>query len=70
MQNGVPKGQLLVMDVRDGWEPLCKFLKKERPGAPFPSEHEVAYFLVAEVNRAMTTPSATVQSRGHRIEKH
>ena len=70
MQNGVPKDQLLVMDVRDGWEPLCKFLKKERPGAPFPSDHDVAYFLVEEVNRAMTTPSATVQSRGHRIEKH
>eukprot|EP00450_Noctiluca_scintillans_P039431 CAMPEP_0194478720 /NCGR_PEP_ID=MMETSP0253-20130528/2072_1 /TAXON_ID=2966 /ORGANISM="Noctiluca scintillans" /LENGTH=729 /DNA_ID=CAMNT_0039317849 /DNA_START=67 /DNA_END=2256 /DNA_ORIENTATION=- len=63
VQNRVPKDQLLVMDVRDGWEPLCKFLKKARPGAPFPSEHEVAYFLVEEVNRAITTPSATVQSR-------
>jgi len=62
VQNRVPKDQLLVMDVRDGWEPLCKFLKKARPGAPFPSEHEVAYFLVEEVNRAITTPSATVQS--------
>lgn len=27
----VPKGQLLMYDVRDGWKPLCKFLGKEVP---------------------------------------
>ena len=35
------KDQLLVKDVRDGWEPLLKFLKKKaRPRAPYPSEHD------------------------------
>ncbi len=32
----VPKDQLLVFDVRDGWEPLCTFLGVEQPGEPLP----------------------------------
>ena len=32
----VPKERLLVWDVRDGWEPLCKFLNKPVPKKPFP----------------------------------
>lgn len=33
-KEGLP--QLLVFDVRDGWEPLCKFLGKEVPDRSFP----------------------------------
>jgi len=32
----VPKEQLLIYDVRDGWEPLCTFLSLEVPKADFP----------------------------------
>lgn len=32
----VPKESLLVFDIRDGWEPLCKFLNKPIPKVPFP----------------------------------
>jgi adenosine 3'-phospho 5'-phosphosulfate transporter B2 len=54
VQHRVPKDQLLIMDVRDGWGKLCAFLNKPRPAAPFPSEHEVSYFLVEEVHRAIS----------------
>lgn len=40
----VPKEKLLVLDLKDGWEPLCKFLDKEVPNVPFPhlnSKNEV-----------------------------
>lgn len=32
----VPAEQLLVYDVREGWEPLCQFLDVPIPSAPFP----------------------------------
>ena len=32
----VPKEKLVFFDVRDGWEPLCKVLRKEVPDVPFP----------------------------------
>ena len=32
----VPKERLLEWTVKDGWEPLCKFLGKEVPDQPFP----------------------------------
>ena len=31
-----PKEKLLVLSVKKGWEPLCKFLEKEVPDKPFP----------------------------------
>lgn len=39
---GLP--QLLVFDVRQGWEPLCTFLGKEVPEISFPSVLDVPYF--------------------------
>ena len=36
IQEIVPKDQLLIYDVREGWEPLCKFLDKPVPNEPFP----------------------------------
>lgn len=32
----VPEDQLLVMNVKEGWVPLCKFLDKEVPPWRFP----------------------------------
>jgi hypothetical protein len=32
----VPDQQLLVFNVKQGWEPLCQFLQKPVPGQPFP----------------------------------
>ena len=32
----VPADQLLVFEVKDGWEPLCKFLDVPVPDCPFP----------------------------------
>lgn len=36
----VPEGQLLVYDVREGWDPLCKFLQVPVPGEEFPRLNE------------------------------
>ena len=36
IRQNVPACQLLVWDVGQGWEPLCKFLNKEVPLEPFP----------------------------------
>lgn len=32
----IPPERLLVFDVRQGWEPLCRFLDRPVPGTPFP----------------------------------
>ncbi|HZS89059.1 MAG TPA: sulfotransferase [Chloroflexota bacterium] len=36
VQERVPPERLLVYEVRDGWEPLCRFLGVDVPGASFP----------------------------------
>jgi len=36
----IPKEQLLEFRVEEGWEPLCKFLEKPIPSAPFPFSNE------------------------------
>ena len=33
--NTVPKENLLVWNLKDGWEPLCKFLNKPIPGRQY-----------------------------------
>lgn len=42
----VPPEQLLVYDVRDGWEPLCAFLDVPVPDEPFPRTNSTAEFRV------------------------
>jgi hypothetical protein len=32
----ISPGRLLVFDVRQGWEPLCRFLGRPVPSSPFP----------------------------------
>jgi hypothetical protein len=36
VQDLIPAGQLLVYQVKEGWEPLCKFLNVEVPATEFP----------------------------------
>ena len=36
----MPTDQLLVFDVREGWEPLCKFLDLPVPDIPFPNVND------------------------------
>ena len=35
----VPRDQLLVYNVEQGWKPLCDFLESEIPDVPFPREN-------------------------------
>ena len=35
-----PKDKILIYDIKDGWEPLCKFLGIEVPDKPFPHENK------------------------------
>jgi hypothetical protein len=37
--NTIPKEKILVYDVKNGWEPLCKFLKVPVPSIPFPKSN-------------------------------
>ena len=39
-----PQGQLLEFSLKDGWEPLCKFLGKDVPNEPFPHINESKEF--------------------------
>uniref|UniRef100_H2ZE83 Sulfotransferase n=1 Tax=Ciona savignyi TaxID=51511 RepID=H2ZE83_CIOSA len=37
-----PKDKLLVYNVKEGWEPICKFLGKPIPNKPFPHKNKSA----------------------------
>ena len=41
----IPPERLLVYEVGQGWEPLCKFLGVPVPATPFPSENSRAEFI-------------------------
>jgi len=38
----IDPGRLLVFDVREGWEPLCRFLEVPVPNEPFPRLNDTA----------------------------
>lgn len=40
----VPASQLLVFNVKEGWEPLCRFLKVPIPSTPFPNVNDAQDF--------------------------
>lgn len=40
----IPPPQLLVYEVKDGWEPLCRFLGVDAPDEPFPRTNHRAEF--------------------------
>jgi len=41
----VPPEKLLVVNVKDGWQPFCQFLDVPIPDEPFPSENTTEAFL-------------------------
>ena len=44
----IPKENLLVWNLKDGWEPLCTFLKVPIPDVPIPRENTTGDFKWAE----------------------
>ena len=40
VKSAVRKEDLLVWNVKDGWEPLCTFLGKEVPNHPVPHDNK------------------------------
>ena len=40
VKSEVPEEDLLVWNVKEGWEPLCKFLGKPIPEKPFPHDNK------------------------------
>lgn len=42
VRRACPKDRLLEFGLTDGWDPLCEFLGKEKPDAPFPRVNEGA----------------------------
>jgi hypothetical protein len=40
----IPAERLLVFDVAEGWEPLCRFLDVPVPDAPFPRMNSTEQF--------------------------
>ncbi|PWY66525.1 hypothetical protein BO94DRAFT_332000 [Aspergillus sclerotioniger CBS 115572] len=45
IQRIVPADRLLLFNVKEGWEPLCRFLGKEAPPWDFPRSNEAADFI-------------------------
>ena len=50
VQDYVPAARLLVLEVKDGWEPLCRFLGVAVPDVPFPhlNDREAFQMLVRQ----------------------
>lgn len=44
VKSTIPAQQLLVFEVRNGWEPLCEFLGVDAPDEPFPRTNHRAEF--------------------------
>lgn len=42
----IPADRLLEFNVKQGWEPLCRFLGKEIPNVPFPHTKDAAQYKV------------------------
>ena len=40
VKSEVPEEDLLIWNVKEGWEPLCKFLGKPIPEQPFPHDNK------------------------------
>lgn len=59
----IPKDQLLIYDVADGWEPLCRFLQVPVPDHPFPNTNSSSHF----VNMKNATLKAPVSEEMKRM---
>ena len=43
VKNTVPEEKLLIFSVKEGWEPLCKFLDLPIPDQPFPRTNDTNF---------------------------
>jgi hypothetical protein len=48
VQSEIPAHRLLTFDLREGWQPLCKFLEVEVPDIPFPRTNSSKEFVNEE----------------------
>ncbi len=44
VKDAVPANKLLVWEVKEGWEPLCRFLNVDVPNTPFPRLNDAETF--------------------------
>jgi hypothetical protein len=52
VQSEIPADRLLTFDLRDGWRPLCEFLRVEVPDIPFPKTNSSKEFVEQEWKQA------------------
>ncbi len=52
VQRAIPAARLLVYDVSQGWEPLCRFLGRPIPDAPYPQVNSTDDFKAMIAARA------------------
>lgn len=62
----VPPDRLLVFDVREGWEPLCRFLEVEAPATAFPHLNDSQSFHAASRDRLKRLLVPGALRRAHR----
>jgi len=55
----VPKDQLLVYNVKQGWEPLCKFLDIPVPNVPMPRVNDKQQFIARRKKMGIVICSIT-----------
>ena len=65
----VPKERLLVLNVKEGWKPLCKFLNEQVPDTEFPSRNSKADFqrnndMAGQVMQTMARKNMTLFGTG------
>jgi len=63
VQETVPADRLLVFDVKQGWEPLCKFLDVPVPDAPFPRSNNRATFQASQERGIGALLKGDIQTR-------
>ena len=62
----IPAERLLIYNVGDGWEPLCKFLGLPVPDAPYPSENSRAEFIARAKGRVRRPAGALIRRKRFR----
>ena len=60
VERTIPKDRLLVYDVKQGWEPLCRFLAVPVPSTPFPRRNSREEMQALMASHAMGEDSSTV----------
>ena len=53
VQRNIPRDRLLVWNVAEGWEPLCRFLEVDVPETPFPRLDDSKMFIDRIIDGAL-----------------